>query len=489
MRSADLLDTLLAPLRDPLGAALAARGMSAAQVGALVDVLDLAGVVVVGAVMAVVAARLYRAAAARAAAGRSPVGDAWLLVAALAATALLGWILRYPSPHIGALFTRADHIAFSALAGGLLAGATPAGRAWALSALSAVFIWSYCGAPATAITLATIPISFAALGGRVEDAARRNAIVLTLVAAGVYGLCVLLRGWVFVQALQTFGIFSFVFLRQISAAVALRGSPRPPFGNYLCYLTFYPGGFGPIGGPEVYADFARRNLTGRLHHDPRRAARGVASGALQVWIAYRIPTSAAALLASTTMLEAWEHSLLMFVRAALYGMGVWAMIDATALFHGFRLHPNFRGILTRQNPSELWWAWRGTFTNWLVRHVYGPLGASQRHQSANIAAAFGVSWLWHIVGVPFITRDFSLIHLAPISTWAVINALAVIGHVQAKQHSFRILPASTPAPLRRGIHIFLTACLGTSSVNLLQFQSNQMDRFVPFLRVLFGLGS
>jgi D-alanyl-lipoteichoic acid acyltransferase DltB (MBOAT superfamily) len=488
MRSADLLARVIAPLRIALVAALEAQGWPAAAVDAIAELLDFAGVAVVGALMVLVAARMCAADTAPAATQRSAARTVVRSLAAAVAAALLVWMLVNPSAHVGELFTRADHIAFSALVGALLAGASPARRAWALTVLSVAFIWRYCGSVASVITLVTIALSYAALGERDGSVARRKTVALAALGLAAYAVCLWLRRTWFTDGLQTFAILSFVFLRQISAATALSGAPRPPLSNYLCYLTFYPGGFGPLGGPEVYADFARRNLGARLHHDAQRAARGVVWGAVQVWAAYRVPTSTAALFDSTTFLAAWEHSLLMFARAALYSMGVWSMIDATALVHGFRLHPNFRGVLTRQNPSELWWAWRGTLTNWLVRHVYGPLGANQRHQSRNILAAFAVSWLWHVVGVPFIGREFTPLHLAPITLWAAINAAAVIGHVQARQHQLRILPASTPQPLRRGIHMFLTACLGTTSVTLLQFQGGQIDRFVPFLRVLVGLG-
>ena len=56
----------------------------------------------------------------------------------------------------------------------------------------------------------------------------------------------------------------------------------------------------------MYADFARRNLGARLHHDAQRAARGIVWGAVQVWAAYRVPTSSAALLDSATFLAAWS---------------------------------------------------------------------------------------------------------------------------------------------------------------------------------------
>ena len=485
MGDPDLLKRLIDPLRDALAAALAAHGLTPAQVTTLVELLDVAGVAGIGAVSAPLAARLQ--AAASRSADRSAAAAAPIAIAGLAAAGLLGWILSHPVPQLLDLFRRWDHVVFSALAGGVLAAVPRAIRTWALTLLSIAFIWQYCGPVATPIVMGASLVAFATLGWRAGNRGAGNAFVLPLLGIAVYSVCWHLRRTAFFDALQTFGLFSFVFLRQISAAVTLSGSARPAFGSYLCYLTFYPGGFGLVGGPEVYSDFARRNLGDQLHHDPARAARGVGWGALQIWVASQISISPAALYDSPTMLAGWGNSLLMFVHTALAAMGAWSMVDAIALFYGFRLHPNFRAILTRQNPSELWWAWRGTFTNWLVRHVYAPLGANQRHQSANIAAAFAVSWLWHAVGIPFLGKEFTLFHLAPITTWAAVNATAVVAHVQAQRYGLRILPASTPAPLRRAIHILLTACLGTLSVTLLQCYGDLVTRFVPFVRLLVGL--
>jgi hypothetical protein len=489
MGGPDLLKIPFEPALSALRDALTGHGMPPAQVGAATDLVDVAGVAVVGAAVAPIAARLYANAAARVAGVRSTAADAPLLLAGLAACVLLLWIVLHPATQIEELFIRWDHVAFSALAGGVLAAAPPNARAWALGLLSIAFMWQYGGHAATPIVLGASLAGFAALGSRTVGRGAGAVLSLGLLGATIYAVsCLFWHSALSLEALQTFGLFSFLFLRQISAAVALAGSARPTLGSYLCYLTFYPGAFGLVGGPEVYADFSRRNLAGRLHYDPRAAVRGVAWGALQIWLAYRVPISLATMYESGSMLAAWESSLLLFLRAALYGMGLWSMVDATALFHGFRLHPNFRGILTRQNPSELWWAWRGTFTNWLVRHVYAPLGANQRHQALNILAAFAVSWLWHVLGTPFLSKQFRPLQLAPITLWATVNAVAVIGHIEFRRRGLRLLPRATPPLLRRAIHIFLTACLGTFAVTFLLLQGDLIDRFVPFLRVLVGLG-
>lgn len=481
MGGADLLKLPIEPLRAALGASLAAHGVPPWLVSALLGVFDIAGVTLVGAAMLPVVSHLYARAAAQPA-GLRVLLDRSIMIAALAAAALLAWIVQHPAAQITALFARWDHVVFSALAGGVLAGVSLAARTWILSLLSVAFMLQHFGPVATPVVLIANLIAFRALGRRTAA-----GVVLALIWGAIYAVCLLLRPQFFVTAASISGCFAFIFLRQISAAVTLAGARRPALGSYLCYLIYYPGAYGLIGGPEVYGDFSRRNLTGRLHHDPRRALRNLAVGTLQIWLANRIPTTMAVLMDSPTLAAAWANSLLVFAKAALSGMGVWAMVDATALYHGFRLHPNFRGILTRQNPSELWWAWRSTFTNWLVRHVYAPLGGSERHQSLNIAAAFSVSWLWHVLGLPFGSANFRISQLAPLTLWALINALAVIGHVQVRKRGLRILPLAMPTSLRRGIHMFLTACLGTFSVTFLHFQGNFIDRFVPFLQTLFGL--
>lgn len=486
MNPGDLFRSLIDPLIAWVRAWLVARGVAAVGINSAIELIDVVTVALVATAVVPVAARLYGSGGEPSARAASASVSVLRLVATIAAALLLWWIFLHPAPTLADLFTRADHLAFSALAGGALAGAKPVIRAWALALLSLGFLWLYSGTVAPLVVLAAIVVGYSSLKPR--NGGRPRAVVLACVAVAVYGVAFTLHrlGFLF-HGLQTFGLFSLIFLRQISAAVAMATTARPAFGSYLCYLTFYLGGFGPIGGPEVYADFARRNFRATLHYDPRTAARKMFWGVLQVWAARRLPISVGDVMASSTPFAAWGSSLLLFARGALYAMGVWSTIEAAALFHGFRLHPNFRGLLTRRNPSELWWAWRGTFTNWLVRHVYGPLGAAQRHQSLNIFAAFGVSWLWHVVGLPFLISDLRPLQLLPLTLWALVNATAVAGHIQAQKHGLRLLPAATPEKVRRMIHTLLTACLATFSITFLSFQGKHIDAFVPFLRLLLGL--
>lgn len=445
--------------------------------GAVVDLLDVIGLTLIAFAVTPVAARLYAPAA-------RPGRDPLRLAATIAAGALLWWIARHPSRNIVELLMRWDHLAFCALAGGVLASTIPIVRVWVLALLNVIVMWQYFGTTATPLMLVAILASYAALGLRGGAA----ALALAMIGAVVYGLCWYLRATIIGQGVVTFGLFSLVFLRQISAAIAVAGTPRPAFGGYLCYLSFYLGAFGPVSGPEVYTDFARRNFGARLHYNPAGAARSLAWGALQIWLASRVPAGLEDLRATSSTLALWLISLMLFVRAALFGMGLWSMTDGLAVLFGVRLHPSFRGILTRQNPSELWWAWRGAFTNWLVRHIYAPLIEREHPKSVAIMAAFAVSWAWHVLGLPFLTNRMTLFNLAPITLWAIVNVTALIGHQYARDHGLHLLPTSTPAPVRRIIHTLLTACLGTFSVTFLSYQGDAAAGFVQFLRTLIGLG-
>src|SRR5262249_26399166 len=202
-------------------------------------------------------------------------------------------------------------------------------------------------------------------------------------------------------------------------------------------------------------------------------ARRIAIGAAQAWLGLRIPASIDMVLASREPAVAWGSAIVLFIRTALGVMGGWAMIEGAALFVGVQLRANFRGLLTCQNPSELWWAWRGTFTNWLVQHVYGPLGG-RRHLSRNILAAFVVSFLWHALGVPFITADFRLVQVAPVALWATINAVAVLLHANLSR------PVAGAAPAGRiagGIRVVLMWTLGAMTPLLMGLQGDAVVRF------------
>jgi len=192
-------------------------------------------------------------------------------------------------------------------------------------------------------------------------------------------------------------------------------------------------------------------------------------------------------LGAHTPLLVWFTVLVVFVRSALFIMGLWSTIEGVALLYGFRLRPNFAGILTAENPAQFWHAWRGTMTNWLVRYIYIPLGGNRRRQYRNIAAAFLVSTAWHWRGMFFFTLPPHPFDFAPITLWGALNACGVIGYVAVRRRGWQVLPASTPPAVRRGAKIVLTALLGTFTVTLLDFRPTTTAQFIPFLRALVGL--
>ena len=484
MPADDLVTALVHPVRLRLEAVLAPHLPAdlATAVGALVD----AGAV---ALVGVTLARAGRAlASAEPRAKPSPVRGVAAMTGAVAAIALFLWILRHPSTHFHELFARGDHLAAALLLGLLIVRAEPGWRSWLVTALSAFWLLEYSGTLATAVSVGAALIGFAALA---LPALRRGWPAVALhagIAIVVYGLCWQIRRDDVLAALRVYGLYSFVFLRQISFAIAAAEGRAGGVGSYLCYLLFYPGATGALGAPEVWSEFARRNLGTRTNADYEWASRQVVRGVAQLWLADRIPVSAEIAFASPTTVLAWVNSLALFVQVALRGMGYWAMVDATASFYGFRLRQNFVGILRARNPSEFWRSWRGTLTNWLVCHVYAPLGANRRHQSRNIAAAFAVSLVWHWGGVPFLSGDFRVGYLAPITLWAVVNALAVIAHTQATHRHWALLPDATPSAARVAIHRVLTMCLGSLSVTLPYMQLGAQHAFLPFVGRLIGVG-
>ncbi len=475
----DLLQRIAAPLR----ALLEQRLLSVAPAGsadALASLLDLGGLAVLGIVLAAACRVLAGMTAAPSRPARALDGGI-AAAAGVAALGLLLWILRHPSTQLELIFTRWDHLALCALGGLAAAAAPPAWRKVGLAGLSIAFLLQYYGVQAVALVAAIGLLGFAVL--RTSLVARPWALALAQggLVAGAYCYALWVRRGSVGAAWPLQGLLAFAALRHISFVIEAAKSPRR-MRDYAAFMTFYPGVAGIFGAPEVYAEFSRRNLVRPVTLDHARAARRIAMGAVQAWVGLRIPVSVDTVLASPRPVLAWAIAAVFFIRTALGVMGGWAMIDGAALFLGVQLRANFRGLLTCENPSELWWAWRGTLTNWLVQHVYGPLGG-RRHLARNILAAFGVSFLWHALGVPFLTADFRLEQVAPVALWAAINAGAVLLHGTLA----RTGPGTTPPGWSgRAIRTVLMWGLGGLTPLLLSFQGDAVARFPALLHALLG---
>jgi D-alanyl-lipoteichoic acid acyltransferase DltB (MBOAT superfamily) len=191
---------------------------------------------------------------------------------------------------------------------------------------------------------------------------------------------------------------------------------------------------------------------------------------------------------SAGFLEMWQNLLLLYLRGACFAMGIWSLAEAAAAFLGVRLRPNFRGVLLARNPSQFWRAWRGTMANWLIQHVYIPLGGGRHRRTRNIAAVFAFSTVWHCIGIPFLRpASFGFDHVTPILTWGALNFAGVAGHAWFR----RAFPAEPQNPLLRGASIglswALTLCFGSLTVALLGFATAYVERFAHVMRTLCGL--
>ncbi len=476
----DLLQRIAAPLRDVLERQLTALA-PAGSAAALTSVLDLGGL----AALAVVLSLSCRALLGLTRSASRPIrllGKCMPAAAAVGALGLLAWLLWHPSPQFETLFTRWDHLTFCALVGLCASAAPPIWRKLGLTALSSTFLIQYHGIRAVALVLTMALLGFALVRTRLARRPAALALGQGALIAAAYGYALWLRQGSVAAGLGVQGLLAFAALRHISFVIEARTAPRP-LSDYAAFMSFYPGVAGVFGAPEVYPEFARRNLARSPTIDYARAARRVAIGAAQGWLALQIPASADTVLASPNPALAWANAIVFFIRTALGVMGGWSMIEAAALFCGVQLRANFRGLLTCQNPSELWWAWRGSLTNWLVQYVYGPLGG-RRHLSRNILAAFAVSFVWHALGVPFLTAEFHTLQIAPVALWAGINGLAVLLH--AKLTGARV-GTTPPGRIGAAIRTVLMWALGAMTPLLLSFQGSAVARFPALLHALIGI--
>jgi hypothetical protein len=469
----DLFQRWATPLLEPLRAALAAAEIPESARLAGNQFLDLSGLLVLAALLA--------AGARRPTPGEPPAPASTLISTALA-VALGVWLLTHPSPSVDGLIARWDALAFAVVAGRAAIALAQQQRKTCLAAVSALLLTAHCGVAAVAVLVGLTAAGLA--WGRTRLGSRRGGAVLGHAAllVGLYVTLWLLQWREVPAGLAIHGLIAFATLRYISLMIATFGAPAPSLPDWAMYTTFYPGITGLFGAPEVYSEFARRNLARPAVADHRAAARAIGEGVLLMVAAAAVPMSFARVEASRSAFEAWPCAALLFVKTALGVTGAWRVIHATALCFGVRLRMNFTGLLTCRTPSELWWAWRGTMTNWLVQHVYAPLGASHRHQVLNILAAFAVSALWHVLAV--LSPQLRWPQVAAITLWAAINAVAVTASAKMPWRA-----GAAASPVWRTVQIPLMWALGALTPMLLSLSApgTPGDRLAHLVRLLIGL--
>lgn len=466
-----LAETLLAPL--PLDRLGTDTRQSLVGVLALVELTLFAGA------LALAFARFERACEGPGACR----GADWLLrgAAALAASALLQHIHRQPSADLLGLASRWDHVFFALLAGLPLRRAPAAVRLWILCALSLAFVGSSVGWLALGGILGGCLLGHAATQWAPT---RRTSLQVLLLLAILLWLWSL-RSGNRAASLHGVGLFVFVALRHLSFVLDAQRGARTSVAGYVCFLLFYPS---CIGATEVFREFRQHNLESPPPIDYRAGAIGVARGTLLSWLALQVPMTGDLMTRSDGFLEIWQNLLLFYFRVACFGMGIWSLLEAGALFLGIRLRPNFRGVLLARNPSQFWRAWRGTMANWLIQHIYIPLGGGRRHRTRNILVVFAFSTVWHCIGIPFLRpASFGFDDALPILAWGALNFFGVAGHAWFRR-------AWTPrarGPIPRGLiaagQWALTMCFGSLTVALLGFATTYVERFPHVVRTLCGL--
>lgn len=482
MPQEDLLHAAVQPLNDNLAALLAEYQWPPKLIGAAVGLVQVGEVAVLIGGVALLCTAMRRAMGDAGQGSRRWVATALAVMAAGIAAGVLSWSVRYPSQDISSLFGRWDHLVFSAFVGLALSGVPLRWRMGAISALSAYFVAYHGGPIPFATVIGGALLGYAAL--RLPAAQRLWPTVLLqgIVLGSIYAVC--WRRHNVLEGLKTQGLFAFVLLRHISFVVEVRRGLPGGLVRYLCYVLFYPSCY---GASEIYSEFSERNLSGHANYDYRAAVVKVIQGQLQLWASFQIDVSFEQVVQIRSTPFLWLNVLMLFGRSSLFVMGLWATIEGVALLYGFRLRPNFAGILSCENPAQFWHAWRATMTNWLIHYVYIPLGGNRQRQYRNIAAAFAVSTLWHCMGIPFFRETLNVRDFVPIGLWGALNALAVVAYVYFRRLPRPTLLAQMPPPIRQGGKIFLTACLGTFTVTLLSFKPDTLKLFPSFIRTLLGM--
>ncbi len=404
---------------------------------------------------------------------------------ALAACGLLFRIVRHPATDLLGQACRFDHLTFALLASVPLARTPTRARLWALNAVSLLVVGSFIGWWPLGVVLAGCGLGFA--GTRWEPTRRG---LPALVLHGGIGVGVLVCFWTlrsdYVAALGGVGLFTFVMLRHVSFAVEASRGATTDLAGYLHFLLFYPSCFGAV---EVFREFRDRNLRGPTPIDYRSGSAAIVKGIVLAAIGVHIPMNEGLMTQSSGFVELWQNLLVLYLRAACVMMGLWGVAEAAASFLGVRLHPNFRGVLAARNPSAFWRAWRGTMANWLVQHVYIPLGGGRRRRTFNIGVVFAVSTAWHCLGIPYFRpgawtpQDF-----LPIGLWGLVNFAGVAGHAWLRRARPPRDYGGPAGALVAGVQWALTFVFGSLTVALLGFGIAHQDRFAHVLRTLLGLG-
>jgi len=412
--------------------------------------------------------------------------NALAVLSAAGALGLLAHLVGSPPPDLPSAAADPRLLCMSALGGPGLAALALGPRTAVVCALSLGLIGFLTGPLALGLNLALLLPAYACVRFVAPERPHLAAALQgVLLVGGLAGLGALRLEHGF-AALAAWSLYAFTGMRHLSFAAEAWKGPAPTLSGYLAFLFFFPTVHGAM---EVWSEFRARNLEGDPQPAVAEALFRVVSGTLLLALALQIDASMDRILAAGAWLATWLEILRAFLRSALAVTGLWAVYEGGALFLGFRLHPNFRGILLAESPSAFWRAWRGTMTNWLIRHVYVPLGGNRRARARNVVAVFVVSGLWHVAGTAMLHGPATTwASLLPVIAWAVVACAGVLAHGAVR--------ARRPVPPRggasalaiRALKIGGTWLYGTTTVTFFDLSLADPARFALFLRRMGGLG-
>jgi hypothetical protein len=460
----------LLPILAVVGYGLTALGLPEPVV---LTLLQLANLALYAGLVAVLIRIRRRAATARAA-----------VVLAVLAAALAVWIVRHPGQGFEIALARGDHLLLAGFGGAALRALPAPHRMRVLVACSLGTLVLLAGPIPVGLVLAGMGSGVAAQRLGKTAAPGRAAVAQATIMSATLAACWVAWTYDHRIGLGAQGLFAFMLLRHVSWVIDVRRGAEGELLDYWCYQLFYPCCY---GATERYADFRTRNPDPGAFVDDALMFRAAVRSAVYLWLVIRIPFDLSDLLAVPGGVAFAAGYLLVFVRSAIFLMGVWSALEALALCWGMRIHPNFSGILAARSPSQFWYAWRGTMTCWLVEYVYIPLGGNRSAQTRNVCAVFAVSAAWHCMGVPFLRTGTTLASFAPVWAWALVNALVLAAALAWRRRAWRLWPAGTPAAARAGAARLGTWVFGGVTATFLAFQGDLAPRFPEFLLRLAGV--
>lgn len=401
----------------------------------------------------------------------------WLFgVASAALLAVLWWRLVYHplQADFFALFFKPSQILLAA-ALGICAGRLP--PQWAklvmIGAGSTVIggIWS-------GRVLAIYLAQALAVYGAAQLTRTRSARVEAIAIAAALTAGLLLCWGTRIVAYGAISLWIWILFRCISWAVDTRKGCPTTLIDYLTYMLFYPAVFATI---EVYEEFHGANLAARPRPDYRAALTRLAMGFVRMSLSVAIPYSFADVVKVDSFFSGWGVVLAVYAKAVLFAAGAFDSAVAIAHLWGYRMREAFPGVFLAVSPREWWRRWRATMTHWLIRYVYIPLGGNQRYRTRNIAIVFGVSTLWHWVGLPFVGARAFYPAFAPVFLWGVINTVVMAIAASLPRGA---AATETESLGMRELKWFGTVVFGASSVILLSYGPWNAGQLLDNLRVL-----